>query len=82
MNDDNAYETPDVDVTKRIERNEAWTKSEISREEKPSVYMSLKENREPENDYQSLQNPVTSARPHHRKGADVPVVRYKMQHLS
>ena len=64
-NDDTVYETPD-DVIKCIARNEAEAKPEISTQEEPSVYTPLKDNKEPENIYQSLQNADTSAENHLR----------------
>ncbi len=79
QNDDTVYETPD-DVIEFIARNEAEAKPEISTQEEPSVYTPLKDNKEPENVYQSLQNPGTSSEPHHTEGDDQGA-QYEMQHL-
>ena len=54
MNDDGAYESADY-VVKDIGENEAESQRDSRRE--PSTYMSLKDNREPENVYQPLQHP-------------------------
>ena len=54
MDDDGAYESPDC-VIKGIGKNEA--ESQRDSEGEPSSYMSLKDNREPENVYQPLQHP-------------------------
>ena len=64
VNDDAAYESPDY-VIKNIERNEAESKPEISTDQDSSTYMSLKDNREPENFYQSLQPPGRRPDPRH-----------------
>ena len=57
LNDDGAYESfesPDHAI-KSIERNEAESQPELSTGQESSTYMSLKDRREPENAYQSLQ---------------------------
>ena len=54
MNDDGAYESAEY-VVKDIGENEAESQRDSRRE--PSTYMSLKDNREPENVYQHLQHP-------------------------
>ena len=69
VNDDIVYETPD-DVIESIERNEAESKHEITTEEETSAYISLTDNKEPENFYQPLQTLGTSAHPHDTKGVD------------
>ena len=79
-NDDTVYETPD-DVIECIARNVAEARPEISTEEEPSVYTPLKDDNEPKNVYQSLQNPGTSTEPHRTKEGDDQGVQYEMQHL-
>ena len=74
-NDHPVYETPD-DVIECI----AGNKEEITEEEN-SEYTPLKENKEPKNVYQSLQNPGNSAEPHRTKEGDHQGVQYEMQHL-
>jgi hypothetical protein len=69
VNDDTVYETPD-DVIESIERIEAESKHAFSTEEKSSAYISLTDNKEPENFYQPLQTLGTSAHPHDTKGDD------------
>ncbi|CAB4005658.1 Venom prothrombin activator pseutarin-C non-catalytic subunit [Paramuricea clavata] len=66
VNDDTVYEAPD-DVVECIEQNEAESKREISTEKEPSAYISLTDNKEPENSYQPL---LTSAHPQDTKGVD------------
>jgi hypothetical protein len=69
VNDDTVYETPD-DVIESIERIEAESKHAFSTEEESSAYISLTDNKEPENFYQPLQTLGTSAHPHDTKGDD------------
>jgi hypothetical protein len=76
VNDDAAYESPDYAV-KSIERNEAESKPEISTDQDSSTYMSLKDNREPENFYQSLQPPGRRPDLRHTKGGDDHAVEYE-----
>ncbi|CAB4005657.1 Down syndrome cell adhesion molecule homolog isoform X2 [Paramuricea clavata] len=76
MNDAAVYETPD-DVIQCIERNEAESKPEISTGQESLAYMSLKDNREPANFYQSLQPPGRSVHPHHTKRSNVQAVEYE-----
>lgn len=57
MNDDGVYESPDS-VVECIERSrQAGSKPEIPTGQESSTYMSLKDNKEPGNVYQSLQPP-------------------------
>jgi hypothetical protein len=76
VNDDAVYETPD-DVIQCMERNEAESKPEISTGQESSAYMSLKNNREPANFYQSLQPPGRSVHPHHTKRSNVQAMEYE-----
>ena len=59
VNDDGAcesFESSDHAI-KTVERNEAESRPKISTGQESSTYMSLKDSREPENAYQSLQQP-------------------------
>ena len=56
VNDEGAYESSDH-AQKSIARNEAESQPKISARQESSTYMSLKDNREPEDAYQSLQYP-------------------------
>jgi hypothetical protein len=76
VNNDAVYETPD-DVIQCMEQNEAESKPEISTGQESSTYMSLKDNRESGNFYQSLQPPGTSAYTQHTKGGGDHAVEYE-----
>ena len=58
MNDDVAYETPDSENIAK--KNQTESKPEILAVLESSTYTSLKENKEPEHVYQSLQMPQPS----------------------
>ncbi|CAB4036768.1 Hypothetical predicted protein, partial [Paramuricea clavata] len=60
-----------------MEQNEAESKPEIPTGQESSTYMSLKDNRESGNFYQSLQPPGTNAYPPHTKGGDDQAVEYE-----
>ena len=64
MNDDAVYESADFVIG-------------ISTEDESATYTSLKENKERENVYQSLQPPGTSAVLDHTKGGDDQKVEYE-----
>jgi hypothetical protein len=67
MNDVAVYESPDS-VMACIKQNEAKSQPELSTGQESSNYMSLKDNKEPGNVYQSLQPSSSSTDPYHKSG--------------